>query len=196
MASKLCGRMLMSYSNTLRIANSCFVLINVHAGPRSRGSSPMIAGVRNEPNRDAPRACWLVAASLPPSAFRGRSGAQPSRSMGRMCLLELGLGVATLTCVPVEQRTSRLHRDWPDLGRVNGSVTLAANCSPAATSWVWSGGSCGTGSTTTRPARQLRDAGRRQLHGTGSNANGPGDASGSKVVNWTNSLPANRRAAR
>jgi hypothetical protein len=72
-------------------------------------------------------------------------------------------------------------------GSPNGTTgivdTLTANCSPAATSWSWTGGSC-AGQTGQTCAANEASTGAVQYTVTGSNASGTGSASSQFTVTW------------
>ncbi len=72
-------------------------------------------------------------------------------------------------------------------GNANGTVGVAnpltANCSPAATSWSWTGGSCAGVTTSTCNANE-GSTGTVTYTVTGTNAQGPGGASPGFQVQW------------
>ena len=95
-------------------------------------------------------------------------------------------GARTLTCVVAGPPTCTVT--GPTTGVINTPITLTAACSPAATSWTWTGGNCAGSSATC--AANATQVGSVPYTVQGSNANGPGPVSPTFSVNWTNALQA------
>lgn len=76
----------------------------------------------------------------------------------------------------------------PTTGQTGSPITLIASCSPAATSWVWTGGTCASSVTSTCQDTQNVTG---VVHYTvkGSNAIGTGNVSPTFDVTWSNSPP-------
>jgi hypothetical protein len=131
----------------------------------------------------------LLAASAAAFAFAGASSA----SAGSITLSDPNCdsftvggtaGNQTLTCVVSSPPVCTVQ--GPSAGSVGTPITLTAQCSPAATSWAWTGCS----STTSQCQASASAAGPLQYQVLGSNANGPGPLSNPLNVTWTVGAPA------
>jgi hypothetical protein len=93
---------------------------------------------------------------------------------------------STLTCVvsapPVCTVTG------PTTGTLNNAITLTASCSPAATSWTWTGGNCPGAGQTCSAVESVAHTTTYTVAGT--NGTFVGTASPGKDVAWSNTLPA------
>lgn len=95
-------------------------------------------------------------------------------------------GAQTLTCVVSSPPVCTVQ--GASAGSVGTPDTLTAACSPAATSWAWTGGSC-QGATNQSCAATSIGAGVVGYTVTGTNANGPGPQSPVFNVTWTVGAP-------
>src|SRR6266545_204700 len=77
---------------------------------------------------------------LPPTPAQGATFTFTNTNCSSFAFVDNGNGNATLNCVvsapPVCTVTG------PATGTLNNAITLTASCSPAATSWAWTGGNC------------------------------------------------------
>jgi len=94
---------------------------------------------------------------------------------------------STLSCVVSNPPTCTVTGSQS--AQVNTQLTLTASCSPAATSYVWTGGSCAT-SISSQCQDTQTSTGDVAYTVKGSNANGPGPTSPQFVVNWSNTVVA------
>jgi hypothetical protein len=99
-------------------------------------------------------------------------------------------GARTLTCVVNTVPVCTVNA--PANGTIGSNVTISANCSPAATSWAWTGGNIGSCST-----QNCQDNGNGMTNGsvatykvTGTNGAGTGGQSNGANVTWSNTPPA------
>ncbi|MEO8303878.1 MAG: hypothetical protein ABI724_07135 [Betaproteobacteria bacterium] len=92
----------------------------------------------------------------------------------------------TLSCVVTSVPVCTVN--GPSTAQINTSVTLTAQCTPAATSYAWTGGNCTTGQTCSATEQS---AVNRSYTVTGTNTTtGTGSPSGALNVAWTNAPPA------
>jgi len=97
-------------------------------------------------------------------------------------------GNQTLNCVVSSPPTCTVQGS--SAGSVGTPLTLTAQCSPAATSWAWSGGSC-QGAITQICQATSAGAGVVGYSVLGTNANGPGGQSPTLNVTWSTGPPPN-----
>ena len=96
------------------------------------------------------------------------------------------LGNQTLSCVVSSVPVCTVN--GPGSAQINTSVTLTAQCSPAATSYAWTGGNCTTGQTCSATEGS---AVTRSYTVAGTNGAGPGNPSAQPLnVVWSNAPPA------
>ncbi len=95
-------------------------------------------------------------------------------------------GSQTLTCIISTPPTCTVA--GPGAGSVGTPVTLTAQCSPAATSWAWTGGNCAVVTTQTCQASSA-GAGVVGYTVLGTNLNGPGGQSPALNVTWSSGPP-------
>lgn len=94
-------------------------------------------------------------------------------------------GNQTLSCVVSSVPVCTVN--GPGSAQINTSVTLTAQCSPAATSYAWTGGNCTTGQTCNATESS---AVTRNYTVTGTNNTGAGSPSAALNVQWSNAPPA------
>src|SRR5262249_34914970 len=89
---------------------------------------------------------------------------------------------SVLTCVVSKPPACSVS--GPTAGTLGTPITLTANCSPAATSWVWTGGNLASCTSSTCQDTESV-AGNVNYTVTGSNANGGGSQSQPYTVTWS-----------
>ncbi len=96
----------------------------------------------------------------------------------------------TLTCITGAASTAKpaCLVQGPSTGTVGAAIGLVARCTPEATSFSWTGGSCAGKSGMTCAANEAL-TGNVTYTVTGTNANGAGPASPNFVVNWVAAPP-------
>jgi hypothetical protein len=95
-------------------------------------------------------------------------------------------GARTLTCVVSSAPVCTVN--GPTTGTTGSPITLTASCAPAATSWVWTGGTCANNTSSTCQDTQ-NVIGTVNYTVKGTNGIGSGNASPIYPVVWSNTPP-------
>lgn len=93
-------------------------------------------------------------------------------------------GNRTLTCLVSSPPVCTVT--GPTTGTINNPITLTASCSPASTSWAWTGGGCTTGQICTDTQTVTGTVNYRV---TGTNGAGTGPQSAAYPVVWSSTPP-------
>jgi hypothetical protein len=95
-------------------------------------------------------------------------------------------GNQTLTCVVSSPPVCTVQ--GPSAGSIGTAIPLTAQCSPAATSWIWTGGSCANNTAQTCLANESA-SGNVSYTVQGSNAIAAGGVSNPLTVSWSSGPP-------